>query len=115
MHRVSVCEPVYNSCVSTLGPTGPTATAIPINTAFLSDFVSQTQVSFGQVSIKLPGKQDFISYQLYTSGNVASIGIAIAMTGSLALLKVKLTAADEQGIRKVGKNSLAEAVHGSAT
>ena len=32
-----------------------------------------------------------------------------------ALLKVKLTAADEQGIRKVGKNSLAEAVHGSAT
>ena len=32
-----------------------------------------------------------------------------------ALLKVKLTAADEQGIRKVGKNSLAEAIHGLAT
>jgi hypothetical protein len=48
--------------------------------------VSQTQVSFGQVSIKLPGKQDFISYQLYTSGNVASIGIAIAMTGNAAYI-----------------------------
>ena len=32
-----------------------------------------------------------------------------------ALLKVKLTEADEQGVRKVGKNSLAEAIHGSAT
>ena len=28
---------------------------------------------------------------------------------------MKLTAADEQGIRKVGKNSLAEAIHGLAT
>ena len=32
-----------------------------------------------------------------------------------ALLKVKVTEADEQGVRKVGKNSLAEAIHGSAT
>ena len=32
-----------------------------------------------------------------------------------ALLVVKLTLADEQGIRKVGKNSLAEAIHGSVT
>ena len=87
--QTSLCQPVYSSCVATLvGPTGPTGHAgqsaiATSNIAILNDFVSQTQVRFGQVSIKLPSG-NFISYQLYTYGNVARLGIAIIMGGNAA-------------------------------